>query len=53
MRARLRAHHAGGVFDERWWARRKRAFAHPTIHRRASRGLQEEVTMFELIKGGV
>jgi hypothetical protein len=35
-----------------WWARRKSAFAHPTL-RRTRRGIQEEVTMFELIKGGV
>jgi hypothetical protein len=52
MRARRRAHHADDVFDEKWWARRKSAFAHPTL-RRDRRGLQEEVTMFELIKGGV
>jgi hypothetical protein len=48
MRARWRAHHADDVFDARWWARRKSAFAHPTIHRRAHRGIHEEVTMLEL-----
>jgi hypothetical protein len=48
MRARWRAHHADDVFDAGWWARRKSAFAHPTIHRRFISGIQEEVTMLEL-----
>jgi hypothetical protein len=34
------------------WARRKSAFAHPTL-RRARRGIQEEVIMSKRIKGGV
>jgi hypothetical protein len=53
MRARWRAHHADHVFDARWWARRNSAFAHPAIHRRANRGFQKEVTMFERIKGAL
>jgi hypothetical protein len=48
MRVRWRAHHAGDALDARWWARRRCAFAHPTIHRRDRRGIQEEVTMLEL-----